>query len=341
MIPANSLPRLRVFVGVVALGLCVLYAVGALGDPGNGWLPASARAASVAVEDVAGEQAAPRDLAQIRAAGVLRHLGVPYANFVTGDGDGLDVRLIQEFAEHLGVTYVYVPATWDDIFPKLLGREILRHGAAVELGAPASIEGDLIANGLTVLPWRERIIDYSHPTFPTQIWLLAKDDSELDPIRPSGSIEADLRTVKTYLEGRTVLCKAGTCLDPALYGLQELGAKTIAFEGTLNELAPAVIASRAETTILDVPDALVALRKWPGRIKVIGPVTPRQTMGVGFAESAVRLRAAFNAFFEDCWASGRYQAWVVEYYPTALTYYPEFFARHSPREPAAPVAERE
>lgn len=45
------------------------------------------------------------DLREIREAGVLRHLGIPYANFVTGSGDGLDVELIQLFARHLGVAY--------------------------------------------------------------------------------------------------------------------------------------------------------------------------------------------------------------------------------------------
>nr|MBP8266208.1 hypothetical protein [Zoogloea sp.] len=38
------------------------------------------------------------DLQDIRARGVLRHLGIPYANFVTGSGDGLDVEIVQRFA---------------------------------------------------------------------------------------------------------------------------------------------------------------------------------------------------------------------------------------------------
>ncbi len=359
MIPAyflrrlRRLRRLRAPKGVATVVLC------ALGALCNAWLQPSVPAASETDADETAWQAVPRDLPEVRSSGVLRHLGVPYANFVTGDGGGLDMRLIQEFAEELGVEHVYVPASWEDIFPRLLGREVARNGGEVTLGAPVAIEGDLIANGLTVLPWREQIIDYSHPTFPTQIWLLTRDDAELEPVRPSGSIEADLRAVNACLNGRTLLCKGGTCLDPELYGLRQLGARTIEFEGSLNELAPAVIANRAEMTILDVPDALVALRKWPTRIKVIGPISPEQTMGVGFPESAPQLRAAFNAFFEECWESGRYREWIVEYYPTALKYYPDFFARRSPAElparvapvvpealetlgaPKAPVAERE
>ena len=51
------------------------------------------------------------DLDEIKKSGVLRHLGVPYANFVTGSGDGMDVEIIRSFAESLGVRYEYVKRT--------------------------------------------------------------------------------------------------------------------------------------------------------------------------------------------------------------------------------------
>lgn len=37
------------------------------------------------------------DLPDVRAAGVLRHLGVPYANFVSGSGDGTYRTLEQKY----------------------------------------------------------------------------------------------------------------------------------------------------------------------------------------------------------------------------------------------------
>ena len=48
------------------------------------------------------------DLKDIRAKGELRHLGIKYANFVTGSGDGFDVELAQGFAKHIGVKYTLV-----------------------------------------------------------------------------------------------------------------------------------------------------------------------------------------------------------------------------------------
>ena len=53
-----------------------------------------------------------RDLADVKADGVLRHIGIPYANFVIiyKEGhktvvNGFDVELMKGFAKHLGVKY--------------------------------------------------------------------------------------------------------------------------------------------------------------------------------------------------------------------------------------------
>ena len=63
------------------------------------------------------------DLADVKQRGVLRHLGVPYANFVTGAGDGMDVELMKGFAGYLGVRYEYVPTSWKDVIGDLTGKK--------------------------------------------------------------------------------------------------------------------------------------------------------------------------------------------------------------------------
>ena len=45
---------------------------------------------------------------EVMKHGKLRHLGTPYAHFVTGSGDGFSVELMQLFAKYLGVRYEYV-----------------------------------------------------------------------------------------------------------------------------------------------------------------------------------------------------------------------------------------
>ena len=265
-----------------------------------------------------------KDLQEVRESGVLRHLGVPYANFVTGMGDGLDVELVQLFARYLGVRYEYVETTWENVIADLTGKSVKPTGDDIKIIGEAPVRGDIIANGLTVLPWREKIVAFSTPTFPTQVWLVARFDSDLKPIEPSGSTEKDIARVMALLQGRNVLGKGGTCLDPSLYSLTQAGARVILFNGSLNDLAPAVIKGDAEATLLDVPDALIALAKWPGKVKVIGPVSPAQDMACAFALTSAELREAFEMFFKECMENGTYLQLVNKYYPTVFSYYPGF-----------------
>lgn len=265
------------------------------------------------------------DLTEIKERGVLRHLGVPYANFVTGSGDGLDVELVTLFAQHLLVKYEYIKTNWKNVIPDLSGKKVRPKGEDIEILGDVPIKGDIIASGLTILPWRKKIIDYSTPTFPTQVWLIARVDSLIKPIKPSDDTNMDIAAVKALLWGHSVLGVANTCLDPSLYDLKETGARVRLFDGKLNELAPAIINRDAETTILDVHDALVALEKWPGKIIVIGPVSHMQEMGCGFRKASPLLRDAFNRFFEECKKDGTYLRLVKKYYPDVFKYYHEFF----------------
>jgi ABC-type amino acid transport substrate-binding protein len=267
------------------------------------------------------------DLQEIREKRLLRHLGVPYANFVTGSGDGMDVELVRLFAQHLGVKYAYVETSWGNLMGDLSGKKVKPRGDEIEIIGDVPVKGDMAANGITVLAWRKKIVDYSTPTFPTQVWLVVRAESPLKPIKPSGQIDKDIEKVKKLIEGHTVLGVANTCLDPSLYKLEECGAKPMLFNGILNDVAPAVIQGEAEMTLLDVPDALIALEKWPGKIKIIGPISPMQEMGSAFSKTSPQLRDAFNQFLKQCKGNGTYFNLVKKYYPLVFNYYPDFFKK--------------
>src|SRR5208337_2782565 len=267
------------------------------------------------------------DLADVKKAGVLRHLGIPYANFVTGGGDGMDVELMTLFAKHIGVKYEYVKTDWDNIFADLTGKKVTPKGNDVEITGESPIRGDIAANGITIIPWRQKIVDFSAPTFPNQVWLISRSDSPLKPTKPSGDIDKDIAAVKKLLKDRTLLGKAKTCLDPSLYGIDITGAKVRLFDGTLNELAPAVINGESELTLLDIPDALVALQKWPGKIKVIGPISEKQFMGAAFSKDSPKLRAAFNKFMDEIKRNGTFKQLAKENYPFVFDYSPDFFVQ--------------
>ena len=268
------------------------------------------------------------DLDDVLKAGKLRHLAIPYANFVTSQGQGgLDVELMQKFASHLKVDYEYVQSSWANIIADLTGMTVRPQGDDVVVTGSSAVRGDVIATGFTVLPWRTKMVDFATASFPTGVWLIARADSNLQPVTPSGSIQKDIEMVKAKLRNHSVLALKDSCLDPGLYQLEKTGAaiQLLGPQRGLDEMIPLVIARTADATLMDVPVALVALERWPGEIKVLGPVSAQQEMAPAFAKSSPRLKAAFETFFEGIKAEGVYQKMVAQYYPTVFTYYPDFF----------------
>ena len=269
------------------------------------------------------------DMNAIRDAGVIRHLGVRYARFVSGSGDGFSTDLIKGFANELGVRYEYVETSWQSVINDLTGQTYRIVNGKVEITGESPIKGDVIANGLTILPWRKALLDFSTPTFPSGVWLIARADSSLQPIQPSRSTAGDIEKVKSLLGGTSVLCMPGTCLDPALYKLEKVGATWIPLNLQMNEFAPAVINGDAECSLLDVADSMIALEKWPGQLKIIGPVTAPQEMGCGFRKSDADLRERFNEYLRTIRSDGRYMKLVQHYYPGIEGYFPKFFKQYA------------
>lgn len=264
------------------------------------------------------------DLAAVKKSGKLRHLGVPYANFVTGRGDGMDAELVRLFARHIRVKYEYVKTDWTAAVADLTGKRVRPDGDNVVILGDAPARGDILASGVTVLPWRQKVMVFSAPTFPTQVWVVARADSAVRPIGPGGDIGADIAAVKSLLRDRSLLCKKNTCLDPDLYGLDATGARILLFDGSLNELAPALMSGKADLALIDMPDAIVALDKWPGRMKIIGPISGIQDMAAAFRTDAPALRKAFDAFLEKCRKDGTYDRLTRKYYPSIVRHFAGF-----------------
>jgi ABC-type amino acid transport substrate-binding protein len=267
-----------------------------------------------------------QDLAEIKERGTLRHLGVPYANFVTGAGDGLDVEMVKLFARHLGVRYEYVETDWNNVIQDLIGQNIVYKPSVQETGR-RPIRGDIIANGLTILPSRMKLIDYSVPTFPSAVWLLARSDYKVAPVKPSGNLAQDIEATKAKLASGTTFVMDNSCIDPRLHGIEGKGFKLLRFTKStnLNDIVPAVLKMESDMTLLDFPDILVALEKWPGRIKIIGPISEEQRMAAAFRKSSPALRAAFNEFFSRIQRDGTYMKLVQKYYPSAQRHLPAYF----------------
>jgi ABC-type amino acid transport substrate-binding protein len=268
------------------------------------------------------------DLADIKARGELRHLGINYANFVTGAGDGFDVELVQGFAKHIGVKYKLVPTDFVSVIRDLLGKDVVRQGDQVNLQGDFPVKGDMIATGFTVLPWREKVLLYSAPTFPSQVLLVARADSPDKPIKGSPDLAADIAETKAMIGSKSVLVMEKTCLDPANYGLKGKGIDLRMYtkSANLNEMVPALIKGDADFSLLDVPDAILDLQRWAGKIKVIGPISGHQELAAAFPKNSPDLRRAFDDYLVRLKADGSYDKLVDKYYPGIRRYFPDFFA---------------
>jgi ABC-type amino acid transport substrate-binding protein len=267
------------------------------------------------------------DLDQIKARGELRHIGIKYANFVTGDGYGFDVELMQGFARHLGVKYKLVYSDFYSVVRDLLGKDVVRNGAKVELTGNYPIRGDVISTGFTKLPWREAVLLFSDPVFPSQVLLIAPAGSDVKPIAPTGDLQKDIRLTKKLIGSHSLLGMQRTCIDPANYGLSGIGIdlKSYTKSSNLNEIVPAMLNGEAELSLLDVPDAVLDLKKWAGQIKVIGPISDEQTLATAFPPDAPNLRDEFNKYLRELKASGEYQDLVNKHYPGIKRYFANFF----------------
>ncbi len=269
------------------------------------------------------------DLKEIQARGELRHLGIRYANFVTGAGDGFDVELAKGFAKHIGVNYTLVYTDFYSVLRDLLGKDVVRKGAVVALEGNFPVKGDMIATGFTILPWREAVVLFSKPTFPSQVLLVARADSAFRPIKGSNSLEKDIVETKAMIGKNSLLVMERTCLDPANYGLKGVGIDLRAYSKStnLNEMIPALINKEAELTLLDVPDAILDLKKWSGKIKVLGPISEHQELAAAFPKDAPQLRQAFDDYLVKIRADGTYDKLVDKYFPGIRRYFPDFFIR--------------
>lgn len=272
---------------------------------------------------------AAADLQEIRERGELRHLGIRYANFVTGSGDGFDVELVQGFARHIGVRYTLVYSDFYNVIRDLLGKDVVRNGHAVSLAGNFPVKGDMIATGFTVLPWREAVLLYSKPTFPSQVMLVARADSTFKPIKGSDNLGSDIVETKRLIGRHSLLVMEKTCLDPANYGLraEAYDLRRYTKSMNLNEMVPALLNREAELTLLDVPDAILDLRRWAGQIKILGPISEHQDLAAAFPRESPELRKAFDEYLAKIRADGSYDKLVDKYYPGIRRYFPEFFAR--------------
>ena len=158
----------------------------------------------------------------------------------------------------------------------------------------------------------------------------------VQPIKPGGNRDEDIRRTKALLSNGTTFVMDDSCLDPRLYDIEGKGFKLKRFTGSsnLNDIVPAMVKQESDMTLLDVPDVLIAMEKWSGSIKVLGPISEEQRMAAGFR----RPRPSFGRHsmnFSRASSTGRHlHAPGKKYFRAAPRYLPEFF-HEIPRQAGA------
>ena len=235
---------------------------------------------------------------------------------------------MQAFASRLGVRYEFVET-------QAYGRPRRPHrapgvgqGSRARASHPDPDPGRRPGHGSHGAAVTKRSVEFSHPTFPTQVWVVAPRGSPVKPIVPSGDVERDIAAVKRLLAGKRVLGVPNTCLDHSLYGVEAAGGRPVRLRTTvLDEVAPALLRGEGELALIDVADVDLAFERWPGRFTVVGPVSPVQDMAAAFRKDAPELRKAFDAFLVEARKDGSYDRLLARYFPRAGSYFPGHFER--------------
>jgi hypothetical protein len=130
------------------------------------------------------------------------------------------------------------------------------------------------------------------------MWVVARADSQPQTIQPAMNVKKDVEETRSLLKGRDVLSIRNRCVDLKLYNLTD--ARSPHKEGiSLNDLAATLVKGDAEISILYVPDALVALSNFPGKIKIVGAITYKQVVGIGIAKKSPTSKTVAIALRND------------------------------------------
>ena len=182
---------------------------------------------------------------------------------------GFEYDLAAEFARYLNVDLEVVTPGWLEMF------DMLDHG-----------EGDFIAAGVTVVPSRERRVDFSDPYLTIQQEVIVHHDNY------------DITSVDD-LNGRAVHVRAGTSYQERLAVLLGEGVDmelVLVPDVPTDELIRRVADSEIEITVADSNIALLN-RMYHPDIRIAFPLSEPQSLAWAVRKGNRELLEAMNGFF--------------------------------------------
>jgi polar amino acid transport system substrate-binding protein len=180
-------------------------------------------------------------LATILKRGVLRVGVAPAEPFVMRDANGelagFSIDIGRKLAEDLGVRVTFVPTTWSQIVPDLLGNHF-----------------DVIASGMWVTPGRALVVNFTEATAIESVHLVA-----------GKPLAASLKTREDFNRPDVrIVVYAGTLQEQIAANLFPR-AQVIKVQGDEDQLAP-VLEGKAHATLLTTPTPGIVIQHAPDRL---------------------------------------------------------------------------
>ena len=229
-----------------------------------------------------GDTGASADLKTIKPGTLLVGVDVPYPPFEQGrppDYEGFEIDLMNEIASRLGLETEYKDTPFDTIFRDL-----------------AQGKFDAAVAGSTILPEREKVVDFGNPWFLTEQSLLVQDDS-------------DIKTIDD-LAGKTVGVQKGTTGED--YAKEHANAGDLRSYPQIDNAFNALVAGQVEAVIFDKSGTEEAAKQLEG-LKVVESYNTGEYLAPAYAEDNDGLREAANKAFDEMKSDGfladKYQQW--------------------------------
>lgn len=200
---------------------------------------------------------------------------VPYPPFEFGrppDYQGFDIDFVNEVAKRLDLNVELKPTPFETILNNL-----------------ARGKYDAVVSATTILPEREKIVDFSHPYFAADQALTVKQGSGITTVQD--------------LDGRRVGAQSAT--TGAKYATEKTKANVRTYE-QIDDAFNALQAGQIDVVVHDFPVSKYTERTRKG-LKVVQTIPTGEMYGIAFAERSDRLREAVNVAIDDIKRGGTYK----------------------------------
>ncbi len=235
----------------------------------------------------------PSSLAKIQERGKIVMITQNSSNtyyLYRDEPHGFEYELAREFARELDVDLEVVAPGWIEMF------DMLSRG-----------EGDFIAAGVTILPSRQNLADFSTPYMEIHQEVIVHRSNR------------DIQTEED-LSGRIVHVRAGTSYQKRIGELQEEGVdlELVAIPDIpTEELIGKVAEGEIEVTVADSNIALLNRRYYP-EIRIAFPISIKQSLGWAVRRGNETLLEAMNQFLSRVREDGTYRKIYDHYYDNRI-----------------------